>query len=142
MIYIRERGNFMVYIIIYKMLNFVAQIYSSTLYSKSTLKSFQETLHKHKVHENENKIVEALEAHLIDSKENAEKNSSLDEKKSLFKNWPLMSSIIMYCVFGFHDMAYTEVYFYLFLFLMGLKIILNVMSINYVFSKNVLDLKI
>ncbi|XP_066360231.1 protein ZINC INDUCED FACILITATOR-LIKE 1-like isoform X5 [Miscanthus floridulus] len=69
-----------------------------------------ETLHKHKVHENENKIVEALEAHLIDSKENVEKNSSLDEKKSLFKNWPLMSSIIMYCVFGFHDMAYTEVF--------------------------------
>ncbi|CAD6268824.1 unnamed protein product [Miscanthus lutarioriparius] len=69
-----------------------------------------ETLHKHKVHENENKIVEALEAHLIDSNEKVEKLSSLDGKKSLFKNWPLMSSIIMYCVFSIHDMAYTEVF--------------------------------
>lgn len=29
--------------------------------------------------------------------------------ESLFKNWPLMSSIIVYCVFSLHDMAYTEV---------------------------------
>lgn len=30
-------------------------------------------------------------------------------KESLIKNWPLMSSIILYCVFSLHDMAYTEV---------------------------------
>jgi hypothetical protein len=30
-------------------------------------------------------------------------------KKSLLKNWPLMSSIIVYCIFSLHDMAYTEV---------------------------------
>ncbi|KAL8251500.1 hypothetical protein R6Q59_035193 [Mikania micrantha] len=38
-----------------------------------------------------------------------------DEKKdsnviSLLKNWPLMSSIIVYCVFSLHDMAYTEIF--------------------------------
>ncbi|KAK9170608.1 hypothetical protein Syun_002748 [Stephania yunnanensis] len=33
-----------------------------------------------------------------------------DSNKSLFKNWPLMSSIIVYCVFSLHDMAYTEIF--------------------------------
>jgi hypothetical protein len=32
-------------------------------------------------------------------------------KKSLLKNWPLMSSIITYCVFSLHDTAYSEVPF-------------------------------
>lgn len=31
-------------------------------------------------------------------------------KGSLIKNWPLMSSIIVYCIFSLHDMAYTEVF--------------------------------
>ncbi|KAJ8440701.1 hypothetical protein Cgig2_005432 [Carnegiea gigantea] len=31
-----------------------------------------------------------------------------NSKKSLYKNWALMSSIIVYCVFSLHDMAYTE----------------------------------
>ncbi|XP_030548317.1 protein ZINC INDUCED FACILITATOR-LIKE 1-like isoform X1 [Rhodamnia argentea] len=31
-------------------------------------------------------------------------------KKSLLRNWPLMSSIIVYCVFSLHDMAYTEIF--------------------------------
>ena len=30
-------------------------------------------------------------------------------KKSLLRNWPLMSSIISYCVFSLHDTAYSEV---------------------------------
>lgn len=47
---------------------------------------------------------------MIDPKEKADQNGSLDCKKSLLSNWPLMSSIILYCVFSFHDMAYTEVY--------------------------------
>jgi hypothetical protein len=55
--------------------------------------------------------VEALEAHLIDPKEKIEQSNSSDTKKSLFKNWPLISSITVYCVFSFHDMAYTEVLF-------------------------------
>ncbi|CAD6254947.1 unnamed protein product [Miscanthus lutarioriparius] len=70
----------------------------------------RETLHKHKVHQNENKNVEALEAHQSDYKEKDEQISSLDDKKSLFKNWPFMSSLITYCVFSFHDMAYSEVF--------------------------------
>ncbi|KAK6119176.1 hypothetical protein DH2020_047080 [Rehmannia glutinosa] len=31
-------------------------------------------------------------------------------KESLFRNWPLMSSIIVYCIFSLHDMAYTEIF--------------------------------
>lgn len=30
-------------------------------------------------------------------------------KENLIKNWPLMSAIIVYCIFSLHDMAYTEV---------------------------------
>ncbi|CAM0874382.1 unnamed protein product [Alopecurus aequalis] len=56
-----------------------------------------ETLHKHKVNDNGNQSVEALEARLIDPKEKVEQSNSVDTKKSLFKNWPLMSSIIVYC---------------------------------------------
>jgi hypothetical protein len=35
--------------------------------------------------------------------------SAESHKKSLFRNWPLMSSIITYCVFSLHDTAYSEV---------------------------------
>ncbi|KAF5187305.1 Zinc induced facilitator-like 1-like [Thalictrum thalictroides] len=31
-------------------------------------------------------------------------------KKSILKNWPLMSSIIVYCIFSLNDMAYTEIF--------------------------------
>uniref|UniRef100_A0A5B7B9V3 Major facilitator superfamily (MFS) profile domain-containing protein n=1 Tax=Davidia involucrata TaxID=16924 RepID=A0A5B7B9V3_DAVIN len=31
-------------------------------------------------------------------------------RQSLLKNWPLMSSIMVYCVFQLHDMAYTEIF--------------------------------
>ncbi|KAE8804731.1 ATP-citrate synthase beta chain protein 1 [Hordeum vulgare] len=54
----------------------------------------QETLHKHKASENGNQSVEALEDHLIDPQEKVEQFGSADTKKSLFRNWPLMSSII------------------------------------------------
>ncbi|KAF7043648.1 hypothetical protein CFC21_052976 [Triticum aestivum] len=69
-----------------------------------------ETLHKHKASENGKQSVDALEAHLIDPQEKVEESDSVDTKKSLFKNWPLMSSIIVYCIFSYHDMAYTEVF--------------------------------
>uniref|UniRef100_A0A453HIF7 Major facilitator superfamily (MFS) profile domain-containing protein n=1 Tax=Aegilops tauschii subsp. strangulata TaxID=200361 RepID=A0A453HIF7_AEGTS len=69
-----------------------------------------ETLHKHKASENGKQSVEAVEAHLIDPQEKVEESASVDTKKSLFKNWPLMSSIIVYCIFSYHDMAYTEVF--------------------------------
>lgn len=69
-----------------------------------------ETLHKHKADASRSQTVEALESHLIDPEEKADQNGSLDCKKSLLSNWPLMSSIILYCVFSFHDMAYTEIF--------------------------------
>ncbi|XP_048135250.1 protein ZINC INDUCED FACILITATOR-LIKE 1-like isoform X2 [Rhodamnia argentea] len=31
-------------------------------------------------------------------------------KKSLFRNWPLMSAILAYCIFSLHDMAYSEIF--------------------------------
>ncbi|TVU02077.1 hypothetical protein EJB05_52443 [Eragrostis curvula] len=69
-----------------------------------------ETLHKHKVRKSGTERVDSLEDHtIIDPEEKVEQSASLDDKKSLFKNWPLMSSLIIYCVFSFHDMAYTEV---------------------------------
>lgn len=37
------------------------------------------------------------------------KQKELPSKPSLFKNWELMSAIIVYCIFSLHDMAYVEV---------------------------------
>ncbi|KAG6473964.1 hypothetical protein ZIOFF_067884 [Zingiber officinale] len=37
-----------------------------------------------------------------------EKNDA--PSKNLLKNWPLMSSIIVYCIFSLHDMAYSEIF--------------------------------
>ncbi|CAL1396816.1 unnamed protein product [Linum trigynum] len=31
-------------------------------------------------------------------------------EQSLLRNWPLMSAIIVYCVFSLHDMAYSEIF--------------------------------
>ncbi|KAG6420144.1 hypothetical protein SASPL_116663 [Salvia splendens] len=52
---------------------------------------------------------DALEAatEQSDIKEMEENKAS---KKSLFKNWPLMSSIIVYSTFSLHDMAYSEIF--------------------------------
>jgi MFS family permease len=59
-----------------------------------------ETLHKHKGLE---RIVETAEG--ATSQESTEL-----PKESLFKNWPLMSSILTYCVFSLHDTAYSEIF--------------------------------
>ncbi|CAK8567245.1 unnamed protein product [Lathyrus sativus] len=53
-----------------------------------------ETLHYH------NDNVEAAEVG----------SSEIKKDKSIFLNWPLMSSIIVYCVFSLHDIAYQEVF--------------------------------
>ncbi|KAI9156341.1 hypothetical protein LWI28_004572 [Acer negundo] len=50
---------------------------------------------------------DALESASCLSKQEGSEGTS---KKSLLKNWPLMSSIIVYCVFSLHDMAYTEIF--------------------------------
>ncbi|KAK1318780.1 Protein ZINC INDUCED FACILITATOR-LIKE 1 [Acorus calamus] len=70
----------------------------------------QETLHMH--HEDKgsksNEDVESV--YYLDSKTNGGETREKEPKESLLKNWPLMSSVIVYCVFSMHDMAYTEIF--------------------------------
>uniref|UniRef100_A0A0E0BNI7 Major facilitator superfamily (MFS) profile domain-containing protein n=1 Tax=Oryza glumipatula TaxID=40148 RepID=A0A0E0BNI7_9ORYZ len=58
-----------------------------------------ETLHKHK----------GLEVG-VETAEASTQESAESHQKSLFRNWPLMSSIITYCVFSLHDTAYSEIF--------------------------------
>ncbi|CAH9145353.1 unnamed protein product [Cuscuta epithymum] len=61
-----------------------------------------ETLHKHDSVSvssfNSNKTLEAAS------------KTSRGSKKRIFNNRPLMSSIVVYCVFSLHEMAYTEIF--------------------------------
>ncbi|KAK2407550.1 protein ZINC INDUCED FACILITATOR-LIKE [Trifolium repens] len=41
---------------------------------------------------------------------NVDKEKTVQKNENLFMNWPLMSSIIAYCVFSLHDIAYQEVF--------------------------------
>ncbi|KAI3908697.1 hypothetical protein MKW92_020969 [Papaver armeniacum] len=63
-----------------------------------------ETLHTH----SEKNVVQNVE----DGNENRPEMSSTgsDSERSLFRNWPLMSSIIVYSVFSLQDMAYSEIF--------------------------------
>ncbi|XP_010547293.1 PREDICTED: protein ZINC INDUCED FACILITATOR 1-like [Tarenaya hassleriana] len=61
-----------------------------------------ETLHNHK----QDSTYETLEA--TGNKENNKGNK--DSNGSLLKNWPLMSSIMVYCVLCLHDTAYSEIF--------------------------------
>ncbi|KAF5185882.1 Zinc induced facilitator-like, partial [Thalictrum thalictroides] len=61
-----------------------------------------ETLHRNHGDNDGGDSFEALEA----SQGNQKGHSA--SKKSLLKNWPLMSSIIVYCIFSLNDMAYSE----------------------------------
>ncbi|PON86778.1 Major facilitator [Trema orientale] len=81
----------------------------------------QETLHKHngKNGSSNSNEIEALEAaepsptdpnHQKKEIQNDDQVKEQTSKKSLLKNWPLMSSIIVYCVFSLHDMAYSEIF--------------------------------
>ncbi|MCL7035454.1 hypothetical protein MKW94_030729 [Papaver nudicaule] len=66
-----------------------------------------ETLHTHAG------TKEGKEAYGSDEKEIMQESSTktvLDSKESLWKNWPLISSVIVYCVFSLHDMAYSEIF--------------------------------
>lgn len=71
-----------------------------------------ETLHWHDANKMQNGTIEVLEApsHGSGLKENTNESEERAPKENLFKNWPLMSSIIVYCVFSLHDMAYTEIF--------------------------------
>lgn len=44
-----------------------------------------------------------------DSKDTTCDRTNSDSVWLLFKNWPLMSSVIVYCIFSLQDMAYSEV---------------------------------
>ncbi|OEL36363.1 Protein ZINC INDUCED FACILITATOR-LIKE 1 [Dichanthelium oligosanthes] len=60
---------------------------------------FMETLHKHQNIDNEIEM---------SSDSRTPQTEDIHRDKSLYKNWPLMSSIIAYCVFTLHDTAYSE----------------------------------
>ncbi|XP_057948421.1 protein ZINC INDUCED FACILITATOR 1-like [Malania oleifera] len=74
-----------------------------------------ETLHLHDRNNNEgDESYEALEA-TSNGFNVKEINQKMDGRgqnpeESLLKNWPLMSCIIVYCVFQLHDMAYAEIF--------------------------------
>ncbi|WVZ85309.1 hypothetical protein U9M48_032254 [Paspalum notatum var. saurae] len=59
-----------------------------------------ETLHMHK------NIYSEVE---MSSDSRAPQTEDIHPDKSLYKNWPLMSSITAYCVFTLHDTAYSEI---------------------------------
>ncbi|XP_048232088.1 protein ZINC INDUCED FACILITATOR-LIKE 1 isoform X2 [Ricinus communis] len=70
-----------------------------------------ETLHMH--NENNASGKDSLDA--MEATSNGNKGEDNEESKptsgeSLLMNWPLMSSIIVYCIFSLHDMAYTEIF--------------------------------
>ncbi|XP_027114250.1 protein ZINC INDUCED FACILITATOR-LIKE 1 isoform X3 [Coffea arabica] len=72
----------------------------------------QETLHMHPSNCSPTESYDALETAL--PKDNG-KTETKDGREtvpgiSLLKNWPLMSSIIVYCIFSLHDMAYSEIF--------------------------------
>ncbi|CAI8596279.1 unnamed protein product [Vicia faba] len=62
-----------------------------------------ETLHNHKVSTDK---IEALENRTSE----ADKNKMIQQDESLLRNWPLMSSIIVYCVFSIPDVAFAEIF--------------------------------
>jgi len=76
----------------------------------------QETLHMHTKNKRElEDSYDQLESTTYGPAEEGNMQKSGEKypasQQSLLKNWPLMSSIIVYCVFQLHDMDYTEVIF-------------------------------
>uniref|UniRef100_A0A9I9D1K6 Major facilitator superfamily (MFS) profile domain-containing protein n=1 Tax=Cucumis melo TaxID=3656 RepID=A0A9I9D1K6_CUCME len=75
----------------------------------------QESLHMHDKNVPSHSIsYEALEDQPGDCNGNeptlTTESKELPSKPSLFRNWELMSAIIVYCVFSLHDMAYVEIF--------------------------------
>ncbi|GMN67531.1 hypothetical protein TIFTF001_036588 [Ficus carica] len=74
-----------------------------------------ETLHFHaKKEEEHEEFCSSSETttYGTDRKENLQDSEETcpTSQQSLLKNWPLLSSIIVYCVFQLHDMAYSEIF--------------------------------
>ncbi|XP_054815022.1 protein ZINC INDUCED FACILITATOR-LIKE 1-like isoform X2 [Prosopis cineraria] len=61
-----------------------------------------ETLHNHYVGDEFNKDEEAIENEITEKR--------VQRNENLLLNWPLMSNIIVYCVFSLHSTAYSEVF--------------------------------
>ncbi|TVU25852.1 hypothetical protein EJB05_28363, partial [Eragrostis curvula] len=73
--------------------------------------AYYETLHTHESGKQRDQENESLTEHLAtDSVEFDEQQISLTTKRNLFTNWPLMSSITLYCIACFDDMAYSEIF--------------------------------
>nr|GMD40610.1 protein ZINC INDUCED FACILITATOR-LIKE 1-like isoform X1 [Ipomoea batatas] len=74
-----------------------------------TISSFwlPETLHKH-----DSASVSACGSYRVSevAPQVAEDVGKPTPRKSIYKNWPLMSAIIIYCVFCLDDIAYTEIF--------------------------------
>lgn len=92
--------------------SFVTFIFYVAFYSLFTL--MQETLHMH----NERVSARFDRCDVLEASSNeiseVENIKDVDRrvapsKANLLKNWPLMSTIIVYCVFSLQEMAYTEV---------------------------------
>ncbi|KAI3952596.1 hypothetical protein MKW98_015825 [Papaver atlanticum] len=62
-----------------------------------------ETLHKHKG-------IESCEAGMSEKIQKNQEIGLSNSKESLFRNWPLISSIVVMCVFSLHNMAYDEIF--------------------------------
>ncbi|XP_070021240.1 protein ZINC INDUCED FACILITATOR-LIKE 1-like isoform X1 [Nicotiana sylvestris] len=74
-----------------------------------------ETLHKHnKTNKDQSDLYDVAEGttnglNLSESMKHSERRIP-NSHKSLLKNWPLVSAIIVYCVFQLHDIAYLEIF--------------------------------
>ncbi|XP_068659655.1 protein ZINC INDUCED FACILITATOR-LIKE 1-like [Aristolochia californica] len=72
-----------------------------------------ETLHKHnglKKEENDSSKDIAATSNCSGLEEYESEEKEAASNQSLLKNWPLLSSIIIYCIFSLHDMAYSEIF--------------------------------
>ncbi|KAK7322509.1 hypothetical protein VNO77_25892 [Canavalia gladiata] len=62
-----------------------------------------ETLHNHSMSHDKSEGIE-------NGNSEGESDKKIQKEESVFRNWALMSSIIIYCVFALHDVAYSEVF--------------------------------
>ncbi|KAL8159649.1 hypothetical protein V2J09_001186 [Rumex salicifolius] len=74
----------------------------------------KESLHKHPKMPSECSSCDALESATCGSysgqSHQENERPKVASKKSLWTNWPLMSSVLVYSIYSFHDMAYTEIF--------------------------------
>ncbi|CAN1298536.1 Protein ZINC INDUCED FACILITATOR-LIKE 1 [Linum perenne] len=84
----------------------IASFWLPVSFSTITIFSTQETLHVHKDKRTQHE--DSYDALETASGGDGSKKPAVEQ--SLLKNWPLVSSIIVYCVFALHDMAYSEIF--------------------------------